>query len=113
VAWWLFLSAEQNGRLIMPPTLRLAADTRRQESAEYDPCATVSHVTQDQAAESHLPPLPLPSATPEDRADAVEARLLARVGSPPSLDDYRRAYASCGAPWPGDDEIRRLHPVAP
>ncbi|HEY6424726.1 MAG TPA: hypothetical protein VIY28_16070 [Pseudonocardiaceae bacterium] len=39
------------------------------------------------------------------------ARLVARVGAP-SLDDYRRAYSACGAPWPGDDEIRRRHPVA-
>lgn len=37
--------------------------------------------------------------------------MVARIGAP-SLADYRRAYAGCGAPWPGDDEIRRRHPVA-
>ncbi len=70
-------------------------------------------MTQHYQADIGLPPLPLPTASPEERADAMEARLLARVGVAPSLDDYRRAYASCGAPWPGDDEIRQLHPVAP
>jgi len=39
------------------------------------------------------------------------ARLVAWVGAP-SLADYRRAYAGCGIPWPGDEEIRRRHPVA-
>ena len=76
-------------------------------------CANVTAVTQHHQADTGLPPLPSPSAAPEERADAVEARLLARVGVAPSLDDYRRAYASCGVPWPGDEEIRQLHPVAP
>jgi len=40
-------------------------------------------------------------------------RLVARLGGMPSLEDYRRAYASCGAPWPGDDVIRQRHRVAP
>ena len=73
----------------------------------------MTRVTQHHQAETGLPPLPSPSASPEERADAVEARLLARVGVAPSLEDYRRAYASCGVPWPGDEEIRQLHPVAP
>ncbi|MGH3569293.1 MAG: hypothetical protein ACRDRH_25375 [Pseudonocardia sp.] len=30
----------------------------------------------------------------------------------PTLDHYRRVYAACGAPWPGDDEVRRHLPVA-
>jgi len=70
-------------------------------------------MTQHDQADAGLPPLPSPTASPEERADAVEARLLARVGVAPSVDDYRRAYVSCAAPWPGDDEIRQLHPVAP
>lgn len=60
-----------------------------------------------------LPPLPSPLASPAERADAVMDRLVARLGGRPSLDDYRRAYASCGAPWPGDDVIRQRHRVAP
>lgn len=30
----------------------------------------------------------------------------------PTLDHYRRVYAAYGAPWPGDDEVRRHLPVA-
>lgn len=67
-------------------------------------------MTQHQVDEG-LPPLPDPAATDDERARAVMARMVARVGAP-SLADYRRAYAGCGAPWPGDDEIRRRHPVA-
>lgn len=85
---------------------------RRCDRQDDPRSATVTLVTQHHQADTGLPPLPLPSASPEERADAVEARLLARVGVAPSMDDYRRAYASCGAPWPGDEEIRRLHPVA-
>jgi hypothetical protein len=66
-----------------------------------------------QLKEDDLPPLPSPSASPAERADAVMDRLVARLGGMPHLEDYRRAYASCGAPWPGDDVIRRLHRVAP
>jgi hypothetical protein len=56
-----------------------------------------------------LPPLPSPSASPAERAGAV----MDRLGGMPSLEDYRRAYASCGAVWPGDDVIRQRHRVAP
>lgn len=60
-----------------------------------------------------LPPLPSPTASPDERANAVMDRLVVRLGGMPDLDDYRRAYASCGAPWPGDDVIRQRHRVAP
>ncbi|MGH3904049.1 MAG: hypothetical protein ACRDTE_07670 [Pseudonocardiaceae bacterium] len=89
--------------------LLAASGTSRRQDLDS---ATVTHMTQHHQADTGLPPLPSPTASPEERADAVEARLLARVGAAPSLDDYRRAYASCGEPWPGDDEIRQLHPVA-
>ena len=38
--------------------------------------------------------------------------LVARYGAP-TLEDYHRAYAGFGAEWPGDEEIRRRHIVAP
>lgn len=59
-----------------------------------------------------LPPLAPPDASDDERGRAIEARMVARHGAPP-IEDYRRAYASFGAPWPGDEEIRRRHFVAP
>lgn len=44
-------------------------------------------------------------------AEAVLARVVARTGAP-SLEHYRRVYASAGVAWPGDDEVRRLYPVS-
>ena len=58
-----------------------------------------------------LPPLAPPGASDDERAQAIMARFVARYGAP-RLEDYRRAYAGCGLPWPGDEEIRRRHPVA-
>lgn len=57
-----------------------------------------------------LPPPADPSASADERARATMARLVARVGAP-GLADYRRAYEGCGLAWPGEDEIRRRHPV--
>jgi hypothetical protein len=68
-------------------------------------------VTQQQHLSESLPPLAAPDASDDERARAIMARLVARIGAP-SLEDYRRAYASCGVSWPGDEEIRRRHPVA-
>lgn len=68
-------------------------------------------MTQQHKIDDGLPPLPNPEATDAERGEAIMARLVARIGAP-SLADYRRAYVGCGAPWPGDDEIRRRHPVA-
>jgi hypothetical protein len=73
----------------------------------------VARVTQQHHAEAAgLPPLAPPDASDDDRARAIMARMVARYGAP-SLEDYRRAYAGFGAEWPGDDEIRRRHLVAP
>jgi len=69
-------------------------------------------VTQHQVDVAGLPPLAPPVASDDERARAIMARMVARHGAP-SLEDYRRAYAGFGAEWPGDDEIRRRHPVAP
>ena len=41
----------------------------------------------------------------------ISQMMADRFGAP-TLADYRRAYDSSGAPWPGDDYIRRNHPVA-
>jgi hypothetical protein len=50
---------------------------------------------------------------PEQKAvaDRILAGLVADRGAP-SLDHYRRVYATQGLPWPGDEQIRRLYPVA-
>ncbi len=75
--------------------------------------ATVARVTQQQhQVDGGLPPLAGPEASDDERARAIVARMVARHGAP-SVEDYRRVYASCGAAWPGDEEIRRRHPVAP
>lgn len=76
------------------------------------PPARVTRVAeQHQADAADLPPLAPPDASEDERAQAIMARMVARFGAP-SLEDYRRAYAGFGAEWPGDDEIRRRHPVA-
>ena len=59
-----------------------------------------------------LPPLAPPDASDSERSAAIVARMVARFGAP-TIEDYRRVYQQSGVPWPGDDEIRRLHPVAP
>lgn len=59
-----------------------------------------------------LPPLAPPEASDDERGQAIEARMVARYGAP-TMEDYRRAYAGFGAEWPGDEEIRRRHIVAP
>lgn len=75
------------------------------------PPTTLRAVMQQLAADG-LPPLAPPDATDDERAGAIVARMVARHGAP-SIDDYRRVYQQSGVPWPGDEEIRRRHPVAP
>lgn len=58
-----------------------------------------------------LPPLAPVTAGDDERARAIEARMIARRGRAPRLEDFRRSYAACGMDWPGDDEVRRRHPV--
>jgi hypothetical protein len=87
------------------------ADRTRAAFRRFIPPATVARVTRQHQVDDSLPPLPSPDANDAERGEAIMARLVARIGAP-SLEDYRRAYAGCGAPWPGDDEIRRRHPVA-
>ncbi len=48
------------------------------------------------------------------RAEAVLARIIGRHGGQkPTLAHYRKVYDTQGLPWPGDDQIRQLYPVAP
>ena len=69
----------------------------------------MSHEPRVEPAE--LPPPAPPGASDDERAQAIVARLIARKGAAPSVEDYRRPYAACGLDWPGEDEIRRRHPV--
>ncbi|MGH3867627.1 MAG: hypothetical protein ACRDQ4_16120 [Pseudonocardiaceae bacterium] len=45
------------------------------------------------------------------KADAILAELVSERGAP-ALEHYRRVYRNISVAWPGDDEIRRLYPVA-
>lgn len=76
------------------------------------PSATLARVTQQQVNVVGLPPLAHPDASDDERAQAIVARMVARHGAP-TIEDYRRVYQQSGAPWPGDEEIRHRHPVAP
>jgi hypothetical protein len=69
-------------------------------------------IQQHQMDAEGLPPLAPPEASDDERGRAIEARMVARYGAP-TMEDYRRAYAAFGAEWPGDEEIRRRHIVAP
>ena len=69
-------------------------------------------IQQQELDADDLPPLAPPEASDDERGRAIEARMAARYGAP-SIEDYRRAYAGFGAEWPGDEEIRRRHIVAP
>ncbi len=74
---------------------------------------TLRAVIQQQELDAEgLPPLASLDASDDERGRAIEARMVARHGAP-SLEDYRRAYAGFGAEWPGDEEIRHRHIVAP
>lgn len=77
-----------------------------------DPLATVTDMNPEQHPRvAELPPLAPPEASEDERAASIVARLVARKGAAPSVDDYRRPYAACGLEWPGDEVIRRRHPV--
>ena len=68
-------------------------------------------MTPQRHVDAGLPPLASLEARDEERDQAIVARMIARHGAP-SLHDYRRVYAACGLDWPGNEEIRRRHPVA-
>lgn len=56
------------------------------------------------------PSLGSESGDDDARAEHVVARMVQRHGAP-GLEHYRAVYANLGVPWPGDEEIRRIHPV--
>jgi antitoxin (DNA-binding transcriptional repressor) of toxin-antitoxin stability system len=47
-----------------------------------------------------------------ERGDRVMRKVMATTGAVPTLEHYRRVYASAGAQWPGDDVARSWFPVA-
>jgi hypothetical protein len=84
---------------------------RRRRSARGRYRMRMSVQPSSRLADNTLPPLAGPDASDDERDAAILARMVARYGAP-SLEHYRRIYAQAGIPWPGDEEIRRLHPVA-
>lgn len=76
------------------------------------PPATVARVIQQHMVDDGLPPLAAPDASDDERSRAIVARMVARFGAP-TIEDYRRVYEQSGVSWPGDEEIRGRHPVAP
>jgi hypothetical protein len=48
---------------------------------------------------------------PADAGVEIAWEMAEEFGAP-TLEHYRRVYAACGVPWPGDDEVCRLLPVA-
>jgi hypothetical protein len=69
-------------------------------------------IQQEHQLGAGLPPLAAPDASDHERSQAIVARMVARFGAP-TIEDYHRVYDQSGVPWPGDEEIRRRHPVAP
>jgi hypothetical protein len=95
-----------------PQAPRQFATSRRDQCRRLPLSATVAPVTPQQVdAATGLPPLAAPDANEDERAQAIVARMVARYGAP-TIEDYRRVYEQSGVPWPGDEEIRRRHPVA-
>lgn len=73
----------------------------------------VVHLVRDgRAVADIVPAAALPARALRDpRHIQISQVMAARFGAP-TLADYRRAYDSSSTPWPGEDYIRRTHPVA-
>lgn len=52
-----------------------------------------------------------PAGEPGDAGVEIAWEMADEFGAP-TLAHYRRVYAACGVPWPGEDEVRRHLPVA-
>jgi hypothetical protein len=60
-----------------------------------------------------VPPTEVGDERDHERADQATRAFLAATGGPaPTLEHYRRVYASAGADWPGDDVARTWFPVS-
>jgi hypothetical protein len=51
------------------------------------------------------------TSTPADAGVEIAWEMAGEFGAP-TLEHYRRVYAACGVPWPGDDVVRSNLPVA-
>jgi len=71
----------------------------------------IVRVVRDGQAVADIVPAAREHTPRADRALAIERRQAARFGAP-TLDDYRKVYATSGWSWPGDDVIRRDYVVA-
>jgi len=73
----------------------------------------VVHLVRDGRPVADLVPVgtDVSAARAQRAARAITERMADRFGAP-TVAHYRRVYESCGQPWPGDEEIRRLFPVA-
>jgi antitoxin (DNA-binding transcriptional repressor) of toxin-antitoxin stability system len=73
----------------------------------------VVHLVRDGHAVADIVPASAqPGRAARDPRHVQISQMMADRFGAPALADYRRAYDHSGAPWPGDDYIRRNHPVA-
>jgi antitoxin (DNA-binding transcriptional repressor) of toxin-antitoxin stability system len=73
----------------------------------------VVHLVRDgRAIADIVPATTQPAQALRDPRHIQISQMMADRFGAPALADYRRAYDSAGAPWPGEDYIRRNHPVA-
>ncbi|MDQ2706158.1 MAG: hypothetical protein M3Z25_00275 [Actinomycetota bacterium] len=73
----------------------------------------VVHLVRDGRAVADIVPATARTAPAlrDPRHIQISQMMAERFGAP-TLAHYRSVYDSSGAPWPGDDYIRRNHPVA-
>jgi len=73
----------------------------------------VVHLVRDgRAVADIVPATAQPTRALRDPRHIQISQMMADRFGAPTLADYRRVYDSSGKPWPGDDYIRRNHPVA-
>jgi antitoxin (DNA-binding transcriptional repressor) of toxin-antitoxin stability system len=73
----------------------------------------VVHLVRDgRAVADIVPATAQPGRAPRDPRHIQISQMMAQRFGAPTLADYRRAYDSSRTSWPGDDYIRRNHPVA-
>ena len=71
------------------------------------------HLVRDGCAVADIVPVTAqPARASRDPRHIQISQMMAERFGAPTLADYRKAYDSSGKPWPGEDYIRRNHPVA-